>query len=69
VPGATHSRSVWSSSVDQGRVVAMAEAERKLDEFVKFNNWPLLTHKGSVKGDAAREHAKRLLKEYKAQLN
>jgi hypothetical protein len=59
----------FEEQLDQGRLVTMAEAEAKLNEFIKFNQWALLTHKGSVKGDDAREHAKRLLKEYKAQLN
>lgn len=47
----------------QDLAVSMAELEDKLDEFIKFNGWPLLTHFGKVKGDDAREYAKQLLKE------
>ncbi len=53
----------------QNLTVPMAELEAKLDEFIKFNGWPLLDHLGKVKGERARNHAKRLLKEYKNKLN
>jgi hypothetical protein len=49
----------------QNLTVPMAAMEAKLDEFILFNGWPLLRTLGSVKGEKAREHAKRLLKEYK----
>lgn len=43
----------------------MAEAERKLCEFIKFNNRPLLTHLGSVKRETADNHAIREYDTYK----
>lgn len=55
----------FEEQIDQGRLVTMAEAERKLNEFINFNQWPLLRNRGYVKGDSAREHAKNLLKHYK----
>lgn len=56
----------FEDQADQRRLVTMAEAEAKLAEFVKFNQRPLLTHRGSVKREAANEHAEeqyRLFKE------
>ncbi len=32
----------FEDQVDQGRLVLMQEAEQKLDEYIKFNGWPLL---------------------------
>lgn len=55
----------FEEQLDQGRLVTMAEAEAKLNEFIKFNKWPLLTHKGRVKGDDARDHAVALHRQYK----
>jgi hypothetical protein len=47
----------FEDQVEQGRLVLMSEAERKLNEFIKFNNRPLLTTKGSVKRSVANAHA------------
>lgn len=55
----------FEEQLDQGRLVTMSEAERKLNEFIKFNDWPLLTHRGTVEGKAARAHAVNLLRQYK----
>ena len=49
----------------QNLTVPMAELDQKLNEFIKFNKWPLLNHLGDVVGDDARERAKQLLKQYK----
>ncbi len=54
----------------QKRIVYMDNLGSKLDEFIKFNGWPLLTHKGQKSGEKARDYARRLLSEYKQrQLN
>ena len=54
----------------QKRIVYMDNLGGKLDEFIKFNGWPLLTHKGQKSGEGARDHARQLLSEYKQrQLN
>jgi len=55
----------FEDQLDQGRLVLMSQAEEKLDGFIKFNGWPLLTHKGSVSRAAADEHAKQQLRLYK----
>lgn len=52
----------------QKRIVYMDELEAKLDEFIQFNGWPLLTHRGLKSGDMARNHAKQLLQGYKVRL-
>lgn len=43
----------FEDQLEQGRLVTMEEAERKMNEFVKFNNRPLLLHMGSVKRSKA----------------
>ena len=55
----------FEDQLDQGRLVLMSQAEEKLNGFIKFNGWPLLTHKGSVSRAAADEHAKKQLRLYK----
>lgn len=55
----------FEEQLDQGRLVTMSEAESKLDEFIKFNRWPLLTHKGKVSRNAANEHALQQLSLYR----
>lgn len=55
----------FEDQLDQRRLVLMSDAEEKLDGFIKFNQWPLLTHKGSVSRAAADEHAKKQLRLYK----
>ncbi|MBR2535621.1 MAG: virulence RhuM family protein [Hyphomicrobium sp.] len=52
----------------QNLTVSMSELSAKLDEFIKFNGWPLLGHLGKIRGDKAREHAKMLFDRYKKQL-
>jgi hypothetical protein len=47
----------FEDQLDQGRLVTMVEAEGKMDDFIKFNNRPLLTHMGSVKRSTADTHA------------
>jgi hypothetical protein len=39
----------FEDQLEQGRLVTMAEAEQKMDEFIKFNNRPLLRGMGVVK--------------------
>ena len=55
----------FEDQLDQGRLILMSQAEEKLDGFIKFNGWPLLTHKGSVSRAAADEHVKQQLRLYK----
>ncbi len=55
----------FEDQVDQGRLVVMAEAERRLVEFVKFNQRPVLTHLGSVKREDANHHAEREFEKFK----
>lgn len=52
----------------QKRIVYMDSLETKLDEFIQFNGWPLLTHRGHKSGEKAREHAKQLLLVYKKRI-
>jgi hypothetical protein len=47
----------FEDQAEQGRLVTMAEAEQKMNEFIKFNNRPLLPHMGSVKRSKADSHA------------
>lgn len=58
----------FEEQLDQGRLVTMAEAENKMDEFIEFNGWPLLEGYGRVKKTTADVHAKRQLKLYKKNL-
>ncbi len=39
----------FEDQLEQSRLVTMAEAEQKMDEFIKFNNRPLLRGMGVVK--------------------
>lgn len=64
--GTTMLLDYFEDQVDQGRLVMMAQCESAADDFIRFNKWPLLTHKGSVKGDDARAHARALLVLYNA---
>ena len=57
----------FEDQVDQGRLVTMVEAERKLCEFIKFNNRPLLKDLGGVKRDSADQHAIRQYEIWKEQ--
>jgi len=43
--------------VDQGRLVLMSAAEEKLDEYIKFNGWPLLHDAGKISRAAADRRA------------
>ena len=47
----------FEDQLEQGRLVTMEEAEQKMDEFIKFNNRPLLRNMGSVKRSTADSHA------------
>jgi len=55
--------------LDQGRLVTMTEVKTRLDEFVKFNNWPLLRDLGKVSRKRADEHAIEQYKLYKRALS
>jgi hypothetical protein len=57
----------FEEQVDQGRLVAMVEAEEKLDGFIRFNNWPLLRGAGRVSRSDADEYALTQQKLLKAQ--
>ncbi|MEQ1867466.1 MAG: RhuM family protein [Micropepsaceae bacterium] len=43
----------FEDQLDQGKLVMMADAEAKLDGFIKFNGWPLLRNAGKVSRAAA----------------
>lgn len=58
----------FEDQLDQGRLTTMAEIETKLDKFIKFNNWPLLTDLGRAKKSTADKHALKQLKIYKKQI-
>jgi hypothetical protein len=47
----------FEDQLEQGRLVTMEEAEQKMNEFIKFNNRPLLLNMGSVKRSQADAHA------------
>jgi hypothetical protein len=47
----------FEDQLEQDRLVTMEEAEQKMNEFIKFNNRPLLAHVGSVKRSKADAHA------------
>lgn len=43
--------------LEQGRLPTMDAVRKKLDAFIKFNQWPLLSGKGKYKRSAANSHA------------
>lgn len=47
----------FEDQVDQRRLVTMDDAERKLDEYIKFNGWPLLRDAGRISRAAADRRA------------
>lgn len=47
----------FEDQLDQGRLVAMTDAEEKLDGFIKFNGWPLLRNAGRISRPDADRHA------------
>lgn len=47
----------FEDQVDQRRLVTMDDAERKLDEYIKFNSWPLLRDAGRISRAAADRRA------------
>jgi hypothetical protein len=53
--------------LDQGRLPTMASVGEKLDGFIKFNQWPLLTGKGRHKREDAEAHALAQLALYRSQ--
>ena len=48
------------------RLVVMAEAEVKLDEWLRFNDRPILVGRGKVTKDEAADHAEREFRKYEA---
>ncbi len=54
--------------LDQGRLPTMAAVTEKLDGFIKFNQWPLLTSKGYHSRDDANAHALEQLELYRERL-
>ena len=50
--------------LDQNRLPTMAAVRIKLDGFIKFNQWPLLLHKGHHKREDANAHALEQLELY-----
>jgi hypothetical protein len=53
--------------LDQGRLPTMETVREKLDGFIKFNQWPLLTGKGRHGREAADAHALDQLGLYRSQ--
>jgi hypothetical protein len=53
--------------LDQGRLPTMAAVSEKLDDFIKFNQWPLLTGKGRHKREDAETHGLAQLALYRSQ--
>lgn len=47
----------FEDQLDQGRLVMMVDAEHKLDEYIKFNQWPLLRDAGRISRNAADRRA------------
>lgn len=58
----------FEDQLDQGRLTTMAEIDKKLVEFIRFNNWPLLTDLGRAKKSTADQHAIEQLKIFKKKL-
>lgn len=58
----------FEEQLEQGRLVTMEEAAEKMDDFIRFNNWPLLAGYGRVKATTAKAHAKEQLKLFKKKL-
>ena len=52
--------------LDQGRLPTMEAVRDKLDGFIKFNQWPVLTGKGRHAREAADAHALQQLAVYRA---
>jgi hypothetical protein len=53
--------------LDQGRLPTMETVREKLDGFITFNQWPLLTGKGRHARDVADTHALKQLALYRSQ--
>jgi hypothetical protein len=53
--------------LDQGRLPTMAAVTKKLDNFIIFNQWRLLTDRGHHSRDDANAHALQQLEIYRAQ--
>ncbi len=53
--------------LDQGRLPTMAAVREKLDGFITFNQWPVLTNKGRHSREAADAHALEQLALYRQQ--
>lgn len=51
--------------LDQGRLPTMTAATKKLDDFIKFNQWTLLTDRGRHNREAANAHALEQLELYR----
>jgi hypothetical protein len=56
-------------SKDQGRLPTVAVVADKLDEFIRFNNWPLLQGRGYHSRDDANAHALEQLDLYRERVN
>jgi hypothetical protein len=54
----------FEDRLDQGRLTTMAAAAAKLAEFLKFNERPVLEHKGSVTREEANRHAEAQYEEF-----
>ena len=57
------------SQLDLGKMVTMEEVKEKLDGFIKFNEWPLLTDYGNTTRKVADKHALEQHKIFKASLS
>ncbi len=52
--------------LDQGKLPTMAAVQQKLEEFIKFNGWPVLRGVGAHSRKAADRHALTELEKYRA---
>jgi hypothetical protein len=47
----------FEDQIDQARLITMAEAEEKLEHFIRFNQRPVLKDFGNVRRETADAHA------------
>lgn len=54
--------------LDQGRLPTMEAVRERLDGFIKFNGWPLLTDRGRHRREDAEAHALEQLEQYRERM-
>lgn len=53
--------------LDQGRLPTMEKVREKLDGFIRFNQWPMLSGRGRFSREDAKNHALRQLAIYRGE--